>query len=75
MSQEDRVFWSYVHPKDRPEALGGGEQEEESVDVNEASDEESGESEDKEEYESGESDHEGSSLGAESDIEENDILI
>ena len=24
MSQEDRVFWSYVHPKDRPESLGGG---------------------------------------------------
>ena len=64
MSQEDRVFWSYVHPKDRPESLGGGEQQEESMDVNEASDEESGESDD-----------EGSSLAAESDIEESDILI
>ena len=71
MSQEDRVFWSYVHPKDRPESLGGGEQQEESMDVNEASDEESGES-DEEEDESGESDDEGSSLAAASDIEESE---
>ena len=23
VSYEDRVFWSYVHPADRPESLGG----------------------------------------------------
>ena len=51
MSQEDRVFWSYVHPKDRPESLGGGEQQEESMEVNEG-----WENDDEVEVESGESD-------------------
>ena len=47
MSHEDSVFWSYVHPANRPESLGFGADEDELGEASEDSVEDTSEEEDR----------------------------
>ena len=63
LSQEDIAFWEFVHPRDRPECLGGVRGE--PMDEDNSTDEYNNESEDGED--SGEYDSEGGEEGEEYD--------
>ena len=63
MSHEDGVFWTFVHPGDRPEALGESDEEEEEVLGNSDSEESEVENSDSDSEEESERESETDSSG------------